>query len=155
MLISIPSSLWLDCGHKPYFATARRRLKYKGGSQEGSIGRMTYRRMMDRKTPWECLINKRFVCWAELSFNLSVGLHLAVCHSSLLLQWDKNWCRDINQPDQTKPIMVFPFYCITEHFTSILQRENLKKLKTKTSLFSLHSSNSVCLSPSLNELHLD
>ena len=43
----------------------------------------------------ECLCSKRSVCLCWIELNLSVVLNPLFCPSKFLLQWDKNWGREI------------------------------------------------------------
>ena len=108
MPICIPFH-WLVVGTSPYFAqdiTRRRKLEvWKGEAkrdwQEGWRGLL-----------WECLTNKKKIsAWADLSYNLSIVLHILFHCSKFLLGWDKNWQREIKHPD-----------IYLNHQTSYLQR---------------------------------
>ena len=49
--------------------------------------------------------------WAELSCILSVVLNPLFCHSKFLLWWDKNWGREISQPEISIPTFWKVFFC--------------------------------------------
>ena len=83
----VQALLWTRCNQKEETENI------KAGSQGG----------LDRKDEEDSFGSVRLIkdlsAWAELSCNLSVVLKLWVHCSKFLLQWDKNWGREINRPD--------------------------------------------------------